>query len=485
VPPWATAATNTLVGVLNTNLPLLVWFNQTGAPQGTNPPDFGFFGGAAVTSGVEVLTTNSVPPTPVLLPGQRYYLGVQNTNAVDLTYVFRVDFDITALTNGVGYTDITGTNSYPRFFSFDVTTNATAVQFALTNLDGDLNLVASRGHLPNAFGSYDYGSFQPGNNDEQILVFPSSTPVALAPGTWFLGVYPATTLPVNYTILATELTNAFPNIITLTNAVPYAAANAGPPGTADYYRYSVSTNAARVQIEIFGATGDFTLVAHKGLPLPDLATYDYRSTNPGTNDELIVITTNSSPVTLTSGDWFITVVKISAGPATYSIMATEATVTGQPITVTGAPDGFGDFCITWSSVPYAHYMVLATTNLAPPNWVDVSGPIVPLDYTYTWCTPMTGTMQFFQVVEGVSLGASTMTNLTISTVQVAPGGVTLTWYGDLNATNLVEWTDTLVPPTWTTVATNITSTTGIFTFTDDGTQTPPLGPMRFYRLLLP
>jgi hypothetical protein len=300
-------------------------------------------------------------------------------------------------------------------------------------------------------------------------------------------VYPATSSPVNYTILATELTNAFPNIITLTNAVPYDAANSGSPGTADYYRYSVGTSAARLQLEIFGATGDFTLVAHKGLPLPDLATYNYRSANPGTNDELIVITTNSGPVTLTSGDWFITAVKISAGAATYNIMASEATVTGQPISATGAPDGFGDFCITWSSVPNAHYLVETTPILAPAAWVDASGPITAFDYTTTWCTPMTNGMQFYRVVEGISLSASTTTNLTVSTVQVAPGGVTLTWYGDLNATYQVQWTDTLFPPTWATVATNITSTTGVFTFTDDGNPllTAPLGAMRFYRLLLP
>ena len=48
---------------------------------------------------------------------------------------------------------------------------------------------------------------------------------------------------VAYTILATEYTNAFPNIITLASGVPYANYNSGAGDATDYYHYVVTTNA--------------------------------------------------------------------------------------------------------------------------------------------------------------------------------------------------------------------------------------------------
>ena len=77
----------------------------------------------------------------------------------------------------------------------------------------------------------------------------------LAPGRWYLGVFNADPTNVTYTILATEYTNAFPNIITLTNGVPYPNANSGAGDATDYYHYVVTTNAVRAQFEIDGPTG--------------------------------------------------------------------------------------------------------------------------------------------------------------------------------------------------------------------------------------
>jgi subtilisin family serine protease/subtilisin-like proprotein convertase family protein len=478
VPAWATAATNSL---LSSDQPLFVWFNQNSAPTGA-VPDLNLFGAAPVTTGVYTIVTNGAPP---LIPGTRYYIGLQNTNAAPATFIYRVDFDITALTNAVAYTDVMQGSGIPRYFSYEVSTNASAVQFDLFGMDGNLNLIASQGApLPTLF-NYDLGSFNAGTSDEQILVFTNGAPIALAPGTWYLGVMNSTTNPVNFSIMATELTTAFPTIVTLTNAVPYGVvSNTAAPGVGDYYRYTVTSNAARVQFEIFGASGDFTLVAHKGLPLPDLGTFDYLSANPGLNDELIVITTNSAPVTLTSGDWFITAVKMTAGTADYSIMATEWAATGQPIVLVGFNAGGGDFCITWASLPGAHYIVQSTPTLGPPVWTNASPTITAFDITTTWCTPMVGPMSFFQVIEGIAIDSS-LGGVTISSIAFTPGGIVLTWYGPTTASFQVEWTDSLAAPVvWNPVAAPVVSALldGVFTFTDDGTQTAPLGPLRFYRI---
>jgi len=477
VPAWATAATNYLLSATD---PVFVWFNQDGAPSGAVPPDTLFFGGPA-TNGTLTLTTNGTPP---LIPGQRYYIGIQNTNLVSVTYSYQVDFDITWLTNGIPYTAVSTSNGIPRYFAYDVSTNATAVAFELFGMDGNLNLVARQGApLPTLFDN-DYYSINPGLNDESIVVFTNSSPVALRPGVWYLGVLNGSVNAVNYSIQATEFTNAFPDIISLTNGIPYANTSASQPGTAQYYHYRVSTNAARVQFETFGSTGDYTLVASRGLPLPGLFSYDYRSANPGTNDEVIVVLTNSTPVNLTSGDWFLAVVKISGGPADYNVMATEWPTTAFPPQIISSGVNGTDYCITWASLPGVHYYVQGKANLVSPIWDTISPTITAFDYTTEHCIPLPTPYTVFRVVEGVVVSPSPPLPTVITGLNVSPGVVTMTWFGPLGASFQVEFTDTLIPLNWQPAGPPVTSVNEVFSYTDDGTFTgsPPTG-SRYYRVI--
>jgi hypothetical protein len=102
VPANALWASNVLLSATG---PLNVWFNQTNPPAGnTNAGDFLML--SAATTGVFVLTNNSVPP---LVPGANYYLGFQNPGASNVTFVFDVTFglslpsisSITLTTNGL------------------------------------------------------------------------------------------------------------------------------------------------------------------------------------------------------------------------------------------------------------------------------------------------------------------------------------------------------------------------------------------------
>jgi len=319
VPAWATRATNTLVfatGLVN------VLFNQNTPPVGNVVPDYLLFG--PTTSNAVVLYTNvAPPPPPQLLPGQRYYIGITNTTAATVTYSFRVDFDMTELTNNVPVTSAHGAGSLQRYFFFDVSTNALAVAFRMFNMDGNMDLVARRGTPLPTLLDYDYGSFNPGTNNEDIVVFTNSAPVPLAAGRWYLGVYNNDVTNVNYTIVAREFTNLPPAIITLTNGIAYANTNSGVGITNDFYRYVVSGNAVGVRFEITNMSANMTLVARKGFPPPDAGLFDYQSANPGLANETIIIFTNTAPVNLTPGDWFITAINVSGSPATYSIKATE------------------------------------------------------------------------------------------------------------------------------------------------------------------
>ncbi len=395
VPIWATAATNSL---LFASTGVNLWFNQLTPPFGTNTGDYLLLNQS--TAGRVTLTPAT---TPRLLPGRRYYLGVQNTNAVAVDYALQVDFDITVLANAVPVTSTLAATSIPRYFSFDVTANGTAAWFALTNLSGNVELVARRGAPLPTPADHDYGSFSPGTASEEILVFTNSVPVPLTAGRWYLGVFNADMGPVSYSIVAVEFTTPWPPIITLTNGIPYATTNSLAAGAADYYRYVVTGEAARAQFEINSPSGDVSLVAHRGLPLPTLSTFDYISTNVLTNDELIVVFTNSTPVALSPGSWYLTAVKVPATPVSYTIKATEWPEPGQPIAVVGAEVTSTNFCLTWTSVPGAHYVVEGLTNLNAIQWNVVSPQITAADVITQWCLPLPAPYHFFRVKEGLLL----------------------------------------------------------------------------------
>src|SRR5439155_20010024 len=130
---------------------------------------------------------------------------------------------------------------------------------------------------------------------------------------------------------------------------------------ADYYRYVVTTNALRAQFEINGPTSDLTLVARKGLPLPGLSGYDLISANPGTNDELITLFDFSSPIPLTPGEWFLSAVNLSSGPAVYPIMASECPVYGTGIVITGSRAFSHNFRPTCTSLSCLRYFAHGNT----------------------------------------------------------------------------------------------------------------------------
>jgi hypothetical protein len=397
--------------------------------------------------------------------------------------VYQVDFNVTPLTNGIPVTSTMDSNSVPRYFSYDVTANETAVSFALTNLDGNVNLFARKGLPFPSPTNTALSSVNPGTNDEDILIFTNSEGIVLSPGRWFLGVFNADVTNVTYTIVVTDTTNALPSIITLINRIPYANTNSGSGVTNDYYRFVVSTNAVRAQFEINGPSADMTLVARKGLPLPDLTTFDLISANPGTTDELIVLYNYSSPVALTPGEWFLTAVNVSGGPATYSIMASEWPLYGTNIVITNSAVSGNSFCITWTSLPGIHYYVQGRMNRSDPTWDVVSPTITATGYSTTWCLPLPSPYHFFRVHEGLSaLATPTSIPPTISGISRNGTGILIQWTASASNQFRVQWANSLVPVTWNTFSTIVTSANGNFSFTDDGSQSGGLGAQRFYRL---
>ncbi|MEO6036046.1 MAG: proprotein convertase P-domain-containing protein, partial [Verrucomicrobiota bacterium] len=225
VPLFATRATNILV---SGGGPLNLLFNQTQLPVGDSASgDVTLLFGTM--NGTNILTTGSFP---ILRPGERYYLGVQNLSAAQTNFfTLNVTFDdtnnlvsVTPLTNAVSLSTNLPLSSSIQYYQYDLSNSVSAIEFRLYNLSADADLVVRRGQLPSQT-VFDYNSNFSGTNEEVITV---ATPT---PGRYYLGVYGFfPTNAITYTVLVTEGAAASPPII-LT----------GPTVTAAGFRVTAST----------------------------------------------------------------------------------------------------------------------------------------------------------------------------------------------------------------------------------------------------
>ena len=199
--------------------PLNFYFNQTVPPGfgGTNVGDFVFTNNA--TDCTRIMSANPTGyPAPPLLPGQRYYLAIENRGAVNVSYTLQVCFDLSEippslpLTNGTENCATNETSLGIDYYRFTVSSNAVRAQFEIDNPSGDMTLLVRR-ELPPTFAVYDYLSANPFTSDELVTVFDYSSPVPLTPGDWYLGAANLSPGPVTYCIKATEWTEYGPDLV--------------------------------------------------------------------------------------------------------------------------------------------------------------------------------------------------------------------------------------------------------------------------------
>jgi subtilisin-like proprotein convertase family protein len=297
----------------------------------------------------------------------------------------------------------------------------------------------------------------------------------LVPGaTYYLAIQ--NTNPVTVTV-SLDVAFDVPGMVTLSSGAPFVGSNAGPLGSADYYRFVASTNAVRLQFEVNGPTADVTLLARKGVPPPSLFGYDYISANPGTNDELIVVEDFSQSVSLNAGEWFLTVANVTGQPVTYSILATEFSVAGTNLAVIGPVVSSNSICVSWSSLPGVHYFVEGKTGLGDASWTRLSTTITATEDTTSFCLPLPSPYEYFRVSEGLVLVPSPP--ILTSVAQLATGTL-LQWSAPTNNSFVVQWTGSLTPAAWHPFPGVVTSTDGTFLFIDNPAGGAPA--LRFYRL---
>jgi hypothetical protein len=390
VPTWANFATN----ILNVTAggPVDLLFNQVQLPTNTDLVLLN-------ASGSYTLATNGAPP---LLPGERYYLAVHNVGAGPATFTVEVDFDITPLTNMIALTNTLAATVQPRYFLYDVSTNAVAVAFELLQPTGDVTLVARHGlPLPDEFG-FDYKSANPGTNNEAIIVATNSTPFPLTAGRWYLGVFNHAPTPVTNAIRATEF--GPPTIIDLTNGVPFTFNSDSGPALTNFFHFLIDQTNESALFELYALSGDVDLTLERN-KLPYSAPYFGFSGNPGTNNEQIVIRTNILGTDI-NGDWYLGVPNNTGSNVTYTIRAVVSTNgilnPGGPINIGVTPPANPSIdgpTITFQAIDGEWYEIQVSSDLV--TWVTVAtvqatGGTV----SYTDPTPMAGQpARYYRIIQ--------------------------------------------------------------------------------------
>ncbi len=390
VPAGAILDTNRLRNCLSNGLAgfpaeLNLLFNQTALPTGDQSGDYTLL--TNVSTGFYELSNNAPPPS--LLPGARYFLGVQNPNTYPATFTVQVDtqnltnFSAIPLTNTIAFTN-TITNT-PQFYSFDVPTNAILASFEIINPANELDLYA-RHDLPLPTSAmFDYKTSYEGTNDEAIVVATNSfdllgfqvttnsAPVPLTPGTWYLAVYNFNANSTNtYRVVASFITNGAITITPLTNFLNgawQANGTIGPgPDLTNFYSYTVTNPAASaVQFVASNLTGNVDLIARIGF-LPTPLEMTDGSFSPGITPQQVTIVTNALLPSFVGTTWYLGVPNNTAQTVSFTITATTLT-NGPPLYTTPAivfsamSAGANGFTFSWTAGPGAAYEVDMSSDL--------------------------------------------------------------------------------------------------------------------------
>ena len=117
------------------------------------------------------------------------------------------------------------------------------------------------------------------------------------------------------------------DITTLSNGVPVSDMLNTTNHAERYFAFDVSSNAFEATFQLLQLSGNADLVVRKGSPLPTLTSSDYGSFNTSNADENIYVLTNSQPVPLSPGRWYLGVFNRDTGPVNYTVLAKELDVT--------------------------------------------------------------------------------------------------------------------------------------------------------------
>ncbi|MGA2248307.1 MAG: LamG-like jellyroll fold domain-containing protein, partial [Verrucomicrobiota bacterium] len=140
-------------------------------------------------------------------------------------------------------------------------------------------------------------------------------------GTYYLGVRN------NGAHAAEVVLEADFDILALANGTPFTSQLTNEYNAVRYFSFDVSSNAYESTFQLLQLSGNADLVVSKGGPLPDLNSGAYGSFNNSNADQSIYVLTNSEPVPLSAGRWYLGVLNRDGTQIQYSVLAKELDLT--------------------------------------------------------------------------------------------------------------------------------------------------------------
>ncbi|HEX4121046.1 MAG TPA: LamG-like jellyroll fold domain-containing protein, partial [Verrucomicrobiae bacterium] len=292
---------------------------------------------------------------------------------------------LTVLTNRQADPNVSVPAGSITYFGVDVPPTANFATNILTNVLGNtLNLLFNQTALPTGYLPGDaqlLTGVAVGSWGTNVLSTQGQPPTLVPAKRYYLGVENPGPSAANFTLEVDFDVGKNTNIYTLTNEVPVATNNVSANGP-DYYSFSVPANATMLTFEIIDTTNaELDLYAREGLPVPGPFDFDYQSRITGTNDQFIVVTTNSQPVPLPDA-------VLNLPPTTWYLSVYNPNPT---------------------AVPYAGYTIVATyvTNVIPysprrtdtnelniialttnsPGFIQSATPGYPTNFLYSFTVP--------------------------------------------------------------------------------------------------
>jgi subtilisin-like proprotein convertase family protein len=341
--------------------------------------------------------------------------------------VSSTNVNLIVLTNGIAYTSGMVAPNNIAYFAFDVPADASIDTNSLFNCETNgapapLSLLFNQTALPTGSQLGDYTLLTNVTGGTNVLAS-DTPPPSFAPGArYFLGVQNTNNLPATFSILVDAPVFATAAaVIPLPTNSPYPNIITAAP---QYYSFIVPDNAALASFEIVNPTSEVDLYARHALPLPGPTMYDYAAAYEGTNDESIVVATNSYPVPLTPGAWYLAVYNANTNSAIpYQVLANYVLNGGITITAladsvaTGGAIGPGPDLTNFYS-----FMVVNPAAAAVQFVVsNMSGNVDLIAGNGYFPTPQ-------QMTDGSFNPVTNMQLITIVTNAVLPSLVGTTWY---------------------------------------------------------
>ncbi len=339
VPKNAIFATNDLIFA---TAPLNLWYSTNILPQ----LDHELLANAL--SGISVLSTNLATAPTNIVPGGIYFLGVVNLNNFAVTNALRVDFDL-----------------------------ASSPLLSLPNIPdqyiaaGDTLVVTNTATDTNASAVLSYSLIDP-------------PPGALITTNGIITWVTSPAMPPTNVVITTIVTDIGANVSVENSFHVIVFPGTGPitnivvPGGTNWFLVHVPLNADMATNILVFATGPLDLWFSTNLPPSINRTNDYRLLTNSLGG-LHVITTNSTPVLVPGGSYFLGVYNPNSYAVTNAVdwhfhLVAPLNFSIFSIIQTNMA-GTNGFLLTWFAPSGDQFHLQWTPQLAPMTWTNFNGVI--------------------------------------------------------------------------------------------------------------